>query len=1068
MISVEEQIAPSVFADPSVLNLTLRQSEKVLPLLLEFLVKYRSRVGSILMGLDHGSWTNADLRRLENIILEREPDPQAARDFLRVARKACAYYVARERVDLAFPRIPVVLPEPKNPFHLNVPRMLRGFAGWKALLTVWLKERVKVGHAGHQEAADPTIEMLLVSAVLYGGLHNIASLVALIRAIPELPARTIVVDGRMHIELSLSWRGVEDMEFRRWQPDPLTATLWSRIRPEQANDLLRPEASNAPDAQASDRVITARIHGLLRDALNDRSVRDKHLLRSLHQLLRMAQTVAHIELPAILATYSSRKLVSHSLQRDALRRLVEGVIPNAADPVFQNTPGPRLRESLPHTSEDLESSWLVTLRGLLNGKDHKSIRAELAARVSRGDLTPFVHRIVDFADSLLAVRSRGGRLLSTATVSEITLRIARHMGCFLDDRDPAELSAESLESIYIQMIESISPPVETQTATRMPGSAPRARSDLARALMEFHRYMMARCNKSAIEDQGFLMAEAGLVVVDANIVSLEQYYAVLGAIESSWPATDYPERKQIATILVILGFRCGLRRLEALRLPAKDILSGPTVELLIRPGEMRGLKSRNAIRRIPLGMLLTENELQKIEAWRNARGLRGSTGSTHFLFGNEREQLDVVPQSIFEQINHILRGVTGDPTMHFHHLRHSFATWTWLRLMLADLSDPPDLFPHLEKTTAWLRDGKAFRKKSYRSGMPTRKHTFMLAQLLGHGSPATSMEHYVHMADWLLYLYLQRSPMMRPRDALIALASGRPRQTTKRWRSNCDSMAIPLRLWEKRRLKQSRLSDPESAKNPAPKTMKPAWLQSVQQVDWVRRTYDFLYVAETSGRPLDEVARQYGFDEARSHAILERARYLRDLPSGNADRRHRLESFTPDHRVLGERKTLLCPRRPIHARDQTIVARFSPRFEALTRGEPALLHPALRCYVHQVWNSRDRVVFHNHAEADNALNYLECLMRLGILRKELRWFSFSNKKRSKDLAEWKRLLKLNRHDKIERLKAPNRESNAAEAWLGIAPRFYDSDDLKSSANPGSFGFRFVMLMGFLAFGGPKN
>jgi hypothetical protein len=544
----------------------------------------------------------------------------------------------------------VTLPDPKNPFHLNVPRMLRGFAAWKALLTTWLKQRVKVRQAGPQEDTGPTIEMLLVSAVLYGGLHNMASLVALIRAIPELSARTIAVDGRMHIELYLSWRGVRDMEFRRWQPDPLTATLWSRMRPERANDLLKPEASDSTDEQASDRVISTRISGLLRDALNDGSGKDKHLLRSMQQLLRVAQTVAHIELPAILATYSSRKLVSHSLRPNALQRLTEGIVPNSADPVVQVPPRTRLRESHPHISEDLQPSWLLTLRGILNSKDHKSIRAELAIRSLKGDLTPFMHRIMDFADSLLVVRGIGGKLLSTATVSEITLRIARHMGRFLENRDPAELCGESLESVYIQMMESISPQVVTQTAIRMRGSASRARSDLARGLMEFHRYMMARCNKGAMEDQGFLLAEAGMAGVDANIISLEQYYAVLGAIESSWPATDYPERKQIAMILVILGFRCGLRRLEALRLPVKDILSGPTVELLIRPTEMRGLKSRNAIRRIPLDLLLTENELQRIEAWRSVRGLGGSTASTRFLFGNDREQLDVVPQTIFEQI----------------------------------------------------------------------------------------------------------------------------------------------------------------------------------------------------------------------------------------------------------------------------------------------------------------------------------------------------------------------------------------------------------------------------------
>jgi hypothetical protein len=46
-----QRVEISVFDDPSILDLTRRQSGVVLPLLLDFLTKYRPRVGQILLGL---------------------------------------------------------------------------------------------------------------------------------------------------------------------------------------------------------------------------------------------------------------------------------------------------------------------------------------------------------------------------------------------------------------------------------------------------------------------------------------------------------------------------------------------------------------------------------------------------------------------------------------------------------------------------------------------------------------------------------------------------------------------------------------------------------------------------------------------------------------------------------------------------------------------------------------------------------------------------------------------------------------------------------------------------------
>lgn len=449
----------------------------------------------------------------------------------------------------------------------------------------------------------------------------------------------------------------------------------------------------------------------------------------------------------------------------------------------------------------------------------------------------------------LAVRAASGKRLSVHSARQFVLDIARSLGCFLDDQDPAVLNTESLEAIYTQMIESTGVPAEGRAEGNSPSPGRTRRGDLSRALLEFHRYMMARHGKGPLEDQGLPRAASGLVPVDANLLTIEDYYAVLDDIDKTWTVTDFPERRRIARVLVILGFRCGLRRLEALHLPLGDLLPGDAPELLIRPSDLRGVKSRNALRRLPLCMLLTENELSEVLAWRNVRVIVQGCAPSGFLFGNAREGLDVLPQSIFEQINEILRKVTGDETMHFHHLRHSFATWTLLRLMLADMENPPDLFPHLAMTSAWLREAPAFRQAIYRQGVPTRKHAYLLAQLLGHGSPATSMEHYVHMADMLLAAYIERSPLMRPAESLVMLGSGIPRGTAQRWASAGGVMAIPLELWAKRRSKQTvaRESVPRDRRKNG-SNIPPG--RDPQASQWIDAVWDFLYVAETSGRPM--------------------------------------------------------------------------------------------------------------------------------------------------------------------------------------------------------------------------
>jgi hypothetical protein len=56
-----------------------------------------------------------------------------------------------------------------------------------------------------------------------------------------------------------------------------------------------------------------------------------------------------------------------------------------------------------------------------------------------------------------------------------------------------------------------------------------------------------------------------------------------------------------------------------------------------------------------------------------------------------------------------------------------------------------------DKTLEWLtevRDGKPFRERLFGTSEIRSLDLQAVAHLLGHGSSATSVEHYIHSLDW--------------------------------------------------------------------------------------------------------------------------------------------------------------------------------------------------------------------------------------------------------------------------------------------------------------------------------
>jgi hypothetical protein len=59
---------------------------------------------------------------------------------------------------------------------------------------------------------------------------------------------------------------------------------------------------------------------------------------------------------------------------------------------------------------------------------------------------------------------------------------------------------------------------------------------------------------------------------------------------------------------------------------------------------------------------------------------------------------------------------------------------------------------------------------------------------------------------------------------------------------------------------------------------------------------------------------------------------------------------------------------------------------------------------------------------------------------------------------------LTQYHHFEKRNAPNKASEAARSWLGIAPQFHLGPAANKDKNPGSLGFYFLLLMGYVVYG----
>jgi integrase len=882
----------NIFEHCKQLSLSQRE-QRSLPELLLFLEKNVTPLGQILLGLETGPWSKKDVLRFETLVLKRVPDAHQIADFLSITRSAARFWSVHEQKRVRPPRYYVPPPTYVSPFATDYAASVALYHAWREKLAAWI-QTVFRSESNIIEDRDLLLRAFITSAILHGGALGEPILTAIICAIPQKHERTFAIGGRVHIELRLPKGGITEAETRIWIPDALTATLWNSITTQDVGTLLVPDSSGTNIASAKDNAVFNRLKALFKGPLGERS---DQKLGSLAGLRRCAYAVAHVELRPVIARYANSEIPSTSLPRKALRRLfpsgdlIQFPVPQEDDNV-QDSAKAEVKDTGERCDKTHDPAWVEQLLEAARAKSPKKALDSLASDPGAISLT---RRLAEFGISLLSTVLSSGKHVGCRDLPNVLQNLAKSLGPLIEDRDIADYDTQEALNLYRNAIHA---------------QPTRKRSDLIQWIVEFDFYLCVRVEPRAPVSKSELPwpteSESG---VDANLATHEEFVTILEWVDRLWDIRDSERRKRIVRLVIILEFRCGLRRSEVCKLRICDALLRGSPELLIWSRRGNQLKTRNAKRWIPISALLSIEEIEELRSWYNERVEVDRAGPEDYLFALPEEKLQQIPKSLLEKVNTFLRRLTASSGnssqegIREHILRHAFGGWLFISAMLSELEKPPILFPYLPQTSAWISRGPVIKESLFRHAHITQKHPYMVAYLSGHADFGTTAHSYIHLFPWLLSAFLNCSIEMKPEIDLIKLASRTPPSTLRNWINQGGSNFIPLQLMKQNPAIRVEITEIKTggAVLPAPSPIvngEAVWLETAWNALWNWFT--------KSSQPDPNRA---------SREMFSRADYISNLISSSGKFRHSMETWSSDTRDPNNNRRIACPAKPKHERN---------------------------------------------------------------------------------------------------------------------------------------------------------
>lgn len=894
----------------------------------QWLITKKLSVFQTLRGVQH----EREVKDLSDVTLSLVVDFKADHKKMEFYQKVFRQYVIAGKElglwSLDIPKAVILAPREKNPINPTRFNLLPKTKVWQEAFHAAV---INVNVEGEDE--ELIWGQLLLSAIFYGGLINSQLLIAFIKSIVETEQYHL---GKRYLDLKPTWQGHEEVEYRRWFFDPLTELIAVKHQKTlRATDVL----------QLSGTWIIRQVNKALALHLSK-----QELPRGITDFLDAISVRYSTRLSPFLVHYAQRKSLSHSLQVTAWDRLSKTITTtNTQEQESVNLSQWQKTIKIDDSDETLNFFYdkrLAEIRECL-----KTERADLARKNLSVLMSDKESKYLDYY-YLLAdwLRTLSGKTGKSASLKVSTLRgylssIGRRLAEVFNEQELSSMQPEEFEDVYSVVLDSI----ESRGLRRK----------VAKLVLQFHQFIVDKHQAPAIKYHQTLGVSSSPIPVDANLIWVDEYYQILTFIENSNLIEIHPDLSEIAQLLFTLGYRCGLRRMEALKLRVIDFQNGQKPHLIIRPHHERRLKTKNSQRLIPLYALLTEDELSRLEWWKTKRVEQETNSSkSEYLFAIPSKNFDSVPQDLVFPILHTaMRTVTGDENLRYHHLRHSFGSLTLLKLMASDYKAPLHFFEKMPKQKIEIEKSAEFRNLLLPVLGPSRKYLYAVGRLLGHSGPDISLEHYLHVLDLLLYQQMRIA--CPPSNELLMAASPLPASTSYRHLAHgADELVERV---NKRYELVSDMTVSKKASKPSVTKDSAHKDDSEQEADLeLNETWQMLYMYFEHNSSLKYLAERYNLNE---RTILTRAEQSKWLNVKNS---------------LGQK--INYPNKPAKKVDAKLIKPLACALSLLRRKSEQAYQQGLLSYRDNYWVSEQQTVFKTK---ETAKEYLGFLRSLGLGKKDI-------------------------------------------------------------------------------------
>lgn len=872
-----------------------------------------------------------------------------------------------------------------SPFSRDSIAKQRNVDAWRRELYKWIVEE-------KNKVPDDWLGVITISAVVHGFLLDAMRLNLFVSMLQrdELPIHE--QEGTC-VLFHLPFQGLGNHNTQRWFPDAVTEMLvWQY-------------------ASIKKRPTNFKAEGLVASFLKPR-IKSDFLPENLGDFLSRMATWWSIRAAPIDVYCARRAIITHSINERSWARTHDfsfSVDVNVKVGIETLEEEPNLSDGFDVDDILLLYPWLgesiLALKLPTKQEAKQAIDALISAEPKDSAASIFMHWLSELLDGISATKVE----LTISTISQRYRATAPRLLAVLGDDDVRQLNIHELEDIYAELVSDPDPLVP--------------RSALASGIRDFHSFLHRHYKKPFITNESEVFGERlAMKPVDASIITFDEYLKTQKLLDK----TRGKKRDIMAAKIVLaLGFKLGMRRMEIFGLLLSDLqlLSRPTC--LIQKNLLRRIKTNSSRRVLPLRAFLDKAELSLLTEWiRTYRMQSDNTSETveddpHFFLGFSGDPDQFWTKKITTMAIGAMRQVTRDEQLYLHHLRHSFASWTYLRLRVPDF---PDIHKHFENspaTVAALKSGKRLRVVLYnRDPGVSRTYTYAVSRLLGHSSPMSSFGHYIHSSDLIIGAIAAREAARLPVGIVLAASGLQKSAAYENLQRSMNRLLIASRTkFMPISAKRSKLVAPVRSKGRpalAPVHETSAWisLDLVQQV---------LERAIVDRNPVNAIASALELDVDLINTILKRATTF-----GTSIR----IDIAPDG-ILSDI--------PLKIYKQSAALNFCSQLEkrlaAMSIRAPVLYAEGINLYLNNFDHEKKDVVFRGEKSLAALGKFLKFLDSLGCKENEFSWVLRGAGDNCNTLPSWTTAIKTKWKPKLIKNIRPKKAASAASysKWLGILP-----------------------------------